>query len=73
MATAKKWSDYSPQQKSRAIVSVAIQLVLAGLAWSDLAKRPADDVNGPKPVWAIVIMVNFIGPVAYFLFGRRRD
>ena len=73
MATAKRWSDYSPQQKSRAIVSVAIQLVLAGLAWTDLAKRPADDVNGPKPVWAIVIMVNFIGPVAYFLFGRRRD
>ena len=73
MATAKRWSDFSPQQKTRMIASAAIPLVLAGLAWTALARRPADDVNGPKPVWAFVIMVNFIGPVAYFLFGRRRD
>ena len=54
MGTAKRWSDFTPQQKTRMIVSAAIQLVLAGLAWTDLAKRPAGDVNGPKPVWALV-------------------
>ena len=72
MATAKRWSDITPQQKSRAITSVIIQFALAAAAWTDLAKRPADDVNGPKPMWAAIILVNFVGPLAYFAFGRRR-
>ena len=72
MATAKRWSDITPQQKSRAIISVVIQFALAAAAWTDLAKRPADDVNGPKPMWAAIILVNFVGPLAYFAVGRRR-
>ena len=73
MATAKRWSDFSPQQKTGAIISATIQLALATAAWTDLAKRPAEDVNGPKPMWAVIILVNFIGPLSYFVFGRRRD
>jgi hypothetical protein len=44
---------------------------LAAAAWTDLARRPAAQVNGPKALWAGVISVNFVGPVAYFLRGRR--
>jgi hypothetical protein len=73
MATKKRWSDFSPQQRAGGIVSAVIQLVLASMAWADLAKRPAEDVNGPKPMWAVIILVNFIGPLSYFFFGRRRD
>jgi hypothetical protein len=73
MATKKRWSDFSPQQRAGGIVSAVIQLVLATMAWTDLAKRPAEDVNGPKPMWAVIILVNFIGPLSYFFFGRRRD
>lgn len=73
MAAKKRWSDFSPQQRAGGIVSAVIQLVLATMAWTDLAKRPAEDVNGPKPMWAVIILVNFIGPLSYFFFGRRRD
>jgi hypothetical protein len=50
----------------------AVQVSLAAAAWTDLARRPARAVNGPKGVWALVIAVNTVGPLAYFRWGRRR-
>ncbi|HEV7948999.1 MAG TPA: PLD nuclease N-terminal domain-containing protein [Glaciihabitans sp.] len=49
----------------------AVQLTLAVTAWVDLARRPAAQVKGPKTAWAFVIAVNYIGPIVYFLRGRR--
>lgn len=72
MATKKRWSDLTPLQQVGGIISATIQLALAATAWTDLARRPADEVNGPKPMWAVIILVNFIGPVSYFIFGTRR-
>jgi len=69
----RNWSDLSPQQRTGMIVAGAVQLALAAAAWTDLARRPAEQVNGPKGVWAVVIAVNFVGPIAYLVFGRRRD
>jgi len=51
----------------------AVQLALAGAAWADLARRPARAVRGPKWIWALVIAVNFIGPLWYFRWGRLPD
>ena len=48
------------------------QLALAATAWADLASRPADQVNGRKRTWAALIAINFIGPLAYFRWGRAR-
>jgi hypothetical protein len=47
-----------------------VQLALAGAAWTDLARRPGRLVRGPKWIWALVIAVNFIGPLWYFRWGR---
>jgi hypothetical protein len=69
----RNWSDLSPQQRTGMIVAGAVQLALAAAAWTDLARRPAEQVNGPKGVWAVVIAVNFVGPISYLVFGRRRD
>ncbi|RSM85211.1 hypothetical protein DMH04_18100 [Kibdelosporangium aridum] len=68
----KKWRDLTPQQKQAVIATAAIQGGLALTAWYDLSRRPRESVNGPKLVWALAIAVNFIGPIAYFRFGRRR-
>lgn len=68
---AKKWSDLDTKQRVGVVVSGGIQLVLAITAWRDLAKRKAKHVNGPKGVWAAVIGINFIGPISYFIFGRK--
>lgn len=48
-----------------------LQLVLMTIALIDLSRN--DDPNGPKWIWAIVIIfVNTIGPIIYFIFGKRR-
>jgi len=68
---AKRWSDLDTRQRFGVAVSGAIQLVLAITAWRDLAQRPAKRVNGPKGAWAAVIGINFVGPISYFIFGRK--
>lgn len=49
---------------------VVVQFALAGYAWTDLARRPRSLVRGPKPAWAAVIAINFVGPIIYLRFGR---
>jgi hypothetical protein len=49
-----------------------LQLALLAFALVDLVRRPQGQVNGPKWAWAfIIILINIIGPIAYFLIGRR--
>ncbi|HET8780146.1 MAG TPA: PLD nuclease N-terminal domain-containing protein [Agromyces sp.] len=72
MDKPRNWNDLSTQQKTGSIVAGSVQLVLAAIAWTSLARRPAEEVRGPKPLWAVLIAVNFIGPISYFIFGRRR-
>jgi hypothetical protein len=67
----KKWSDFSPPQQLLVILSGILQLSLFAAAVFDLLKRPADQINRSKPFWLAVSLVNFIGPISYFLFGRR--
>ena len=49
-----------------------VQVVFAFLAFWDLAHRDADEIRGPKAAWIPAILVNWIGPASYFLFGIRR-
>ncbi|QTR04003.1 hypothetical protein J7S33_03040 [Saccharothrix algeriensis] len=68
----KKWSELTRARKRTLAVLVAAQVGLAAAAWTDLAHRPATAVNGSKGLWGLVIGVNFIGPAAYFRWGRKR-
>lgn len=49
-----------------------VQVAFAFLAFWDLAHRPAGQVRGPKPVWIPVILINWLGPLAYFYAHRHR-
>lgn len=69
----RTWKDLTPQQRAGSIVTGLIQLTLAAIAWTDLARRPAKYVRGPKPLWALAIAVNFVGPISYLIFGRLPD
>jgi hypothetical protein len=71
-ARKKRWSDLSPRQQTAVLVLGSIQLSLAATAWVDLARRPAAEVNGRKAIWALVIAINWIGPLSYFRWGHRR-
>ena len=71
MAKKKSWSDMTPGQRAATLTVGAVQLALAATAWADLARRPAESVNGSKAKWAAIIALNFVGPASYFKWGRR--
>jgi hypothetical protein len=69
---SRRWDELPPAGKALVMGLTAVQVSLAVSAWTDLATRPADQVNGSKRKWAAVIAVNFVGPLIYFRRGRRR-
>lgn len=51
---------------------VAIQLTLLVVALLDLRKQSS--VRGPRWLWVVVILfVNVIGPILYFVIGREDE
>ena len=69
----KKWSDLTSGQRKSVVVMGVVQLSLATAAWVDLARRPAEQVNGSKGKWAAIIAINWIGPIVYFARGRKKE
>ena len=50
---------------------LVLQLILLVVALIDLLKR--QETNGPKWVWLLVILfINILGPIVYFLWGRTK-
>lgn len=47
------------------------QLGLATAAGLDLARRDPKRIHGPKAFWYSVLPINWLGPIAYFLAGRK--
>jgi Phospholipase_D-nuclease N-terminal len=68
----KQWKDLTDTQKRGIVLLGAFQLVLLAAALIDIRRRNADAINGSKRLWTLVVFINFIGPIAYFLFGRKR-
>ncbi|MBD8034301.1 MULTISPECIES: PLD nuclease N-terminal domain-containing protein [Solibacillus] len=51
---------------------LVLQFVLATVAIVDIVR--IHETRGPKWVWIIVsLFVNTLGPIAYFLFGRKNQ
>jgi hypothetical protein len=46
-------------------------LLIAALI--DIRRRPAKQIRGNKLLWTAAVFVNFIGPISYFVFGRKRS
>ena len=52
------------------VVLIELGLMIAALV--DLIRRA--QTRGPKWVWALVIvLINFIGPIIYFVAGRKDE
>jgi hypothetical protein len=71
MAPKRSWDDLSPRQRTAIVVGGAVEVVLTTVALTDLARRPAEQVRGPKLLWAAGCFVQPVGPVAYLMLGRR--
>lgn len=61
--------DFLRQYLPLLLPLLLIQLALMAAALFDLWRR--QQTNGPKWVWVLVILfVNIIGPIIYFVVGR---
>ena len=70
-ANKKKWSDLTPTQQRLIIAGGAVEAVLTTAALISLVRRPKAAVRGPKALWAASLIIQPVGPLAYFAFGRR--
>lgn len=66
-----KWDGLSTGVKVGLIALAAVQIGLLTAALWDLAHRKPDEVRGDRCMWAGLVFVNWIGPLAYFTVGRK--
>lgn len=71
MAQRKKWSDMTPPERAGAGMVGIVQFALMAAALWDMWHRSEEEINGDRRIWTAAAFVNFIGPIAYFLFGRK--
>lgn len=69
----KRWSELSDRRKFVLLTLTCVQVSLSTTAWVDLARRPAGQLRGSKRMWLPLIAVNWVGPLAYFGYGVRRN
>ncbi|WNR45398.1 PLD nuclease N-terminal domain-containing protein [Paenibacillus roseipurpureus] len=51
---------------------IILQLLLMVVALINCLR--AERTNGPKWMWTLIILfISLLGPIAYFVFGRRND
>jgi hypothetical protein len=68
----RRWKDLPRWAKRAILVAGSVQLSLMATAQADISRRPAEEINGSKLGWRLVSMINFVGPILYFLQGRKR-
>jgi hypothetical protein len=59
-------------QRRSIVLAGIVQVTLLIAALIDIRRRPAEAINGSKLLWTALAFVNFVGPIAYFIFGRKR-
>ena len=68
----KRWQDLTVVEKIGVALMGTVQLLLLVTALWDISRQPADEIKGDKRWWTAAVFVNFIGPISYFLFGKRK-
>ena len=69
----KRWSELTRNQQRVILAGAGVQLVLQAVTLWDLRRRAADELWGSKRWWTAAAFVNFLGPIAYFSVGRRKQ
>lgn len=67
----KQWHDLPTARRVRIVVMGTVQFALLFAALRDIRSRNPEEINGSKQLWTMLSFVNFIGPVMYFLIGRK--
>jgi hypothetical protein len=64
------FEELSPPIRLAVMVLGTIQIVLYVTAYVDIARRPPDQIRGSKIRWRAICLLNTIGPLSYFRWGR---
>ncbi|NMO55158.1 hypothetical protein HH310_28730 [Actinoplanes sp. TBRC 11911] len=69
---SKRWQDLSQAQRRSIIGMTVAETAFKAAMLIDLKRRRANEVRGPKWLWASTALINSAGiaPAAYFLVGR---
>jgi len=68
----KSWSELTARQKQGLIALTFVQIGLLIAALLDIKNRDASEIKGSKKMWMALSFIDIIGPLSYFLFGRKR-
>lgn len=71
MRRKKTWAELTQAQQRAVVVAGIVEVAMTLAVWRDLGNRPASEVNGSKQRWALAALLQPVGPIAYFLRGRR--
>ena len=71
MVKKKRWSDLSPVQQTVVVILGTVQVALLVAALWDIRQRTEAEINGSKALWTVLAFFNFVGPITYFVFGRK--
>ena len=70
--TAPQQRRSSSPAQARAIGQGIINLALMIWTIRDIRRRSADEIKGNRKFWMFAAFAPPIGPIAYFVFGRKR-
>jgi hypothetical protein len=69
----KRFRELSRSRQVVLLAASGIQLALLVTAEVDLQRRAPSEIRGDRSLWRAACLINFIGPLAYFRWGRRKS
>jgi hypothetical protein len=71
MTQRRKWSDYTAGQQGAIVLGAVLEFTLLTAALWDIWHRPPEEIKGGRRLWTLASLVSFVGPISYFVFGRK--
>ncbi|ANE04067.1 hypothetical protein ccrud_07515 [Corynebacterium crudilactis] len=66
------WLDLPTELRFPVIAAAVVEFAGKVSVWVSLNRRKQEEVRGPKWLWALLTVVNGVGPAAYWAFGRKK-
>ena len=66
----RQWKHLDTPQRTAMVAGAVVQVTLFAAAQVDITRRSHEEVRGSKLFWRLLCLINFIGPILYFAFGR---
>ncbi len=70
LKSGPRFSELSPPLRDVLVVVGALQVALFVAAQADITRRPAVELRGSKRKWRLICLLNTVGPLSAFRWGR---